>query len=314
MKRTLAFILAIGCAPVAMGQPESSAFSVPVQREIDTDPLHYCKVTIIDEISVPAQEAGVLDDLGVREGDLVEQGQVLGTIEKTDAELAVAIASNEYAAAKKTAENTLSIEAAVKAYEVAVAEYDSSVEANEESEGTVTQTELRRKKLQADRAKMQAELAKHELIVARYDAQAKFSALQRAKSALSRRQITSRINGVVVKVNKHAGDWVQPGETVMRIVQMDRLRIEGDIDGTKYARHEVIGRPVKIEVYLTGGGTEKLEGKIIFASSIIESNEYTVRTEVLNRQINGRWLLTPGLNARMELLDGGFPRLSVLGK
>ena len=91
------------------------------------------------------------------------------------------------------------------------------------------------------------------------------------------------------------------------------FRIEGDIDGTKYARHEVIGRPVKIEVYLTGGGTEKLEGKIIFASSIIESNEYTVRTEVLNRQINGRWLLTPGLNARMELLDGGFPRLGALG-
>lgn len=316
MKRVLAITLTLGFVPMALAQLGQPRLEPPTdqERNIDTDPLHYCKVTIIDEISVPAQEAGLLEVLSVKEGQLVEKGQVLGTIEKTDAELMVTIANYEYAAAKKTAENTLSIEAAVKAYEVAEAEYDSSLEANEETAGTVTETDLRRKRLQADRAKMQAELAKHELIVARYDAHAKFNALQRATSALKRRQITSRINGVVVKVNKHAGDWVQPGETVMRIVQMDRLRIEGDIDGTKYARHEVLGRPVKIKVFLTGGGTEDLEGEIVYASSIIESNEYTVRAEVLNRQVNRRWLLTPGLNARMELLDGSFPQFSAIGK
>ena len=306
MKRTVvAIIVACWFSPAVLAQ-----FDQPAEKSltIETDPLHYCKVEIIDEISVPAKGEGILDELNVKEGQLVEKGQVLGVIETTDVELAVAIATHEYAAAKKTAENTLSIQAAVKAYEVAVAEYDSSVEANEETEGTVTKTELRRKKLQADRAMMQAELAKHELMVANFDAQAKFKGLQRAKVALTRRQIISRINGVVVKLNKHEGDWVQPGETVMRVVQMDRLRIEGDVDGTKHAHHEVIGRPVKIKVYLTGGGEENLEGKIVYASSIIESNEYTVRAEVLNRKVNDQWLLTPGLNARMELLDGGFPQ------
>ena len=103
------------------------------------------------------------------------------------------------------------------------------------------------------------------------DAKAKYEGLQRAKAALNRRHIKSRINGVVVKVNKHEGEWVQAGETVVRIVQMDRLRVEGDIDGRKYARHEVIGRPVKITVNLTGGGQETVAGKIVYASSIIEA-------------------------------------------
>ena len=152
---------------------------------------------------------------------------------------------------------------------------------------------------------MQAELASHELLIANLDAKAKYEALQRAQAALDRRQIVSRINGVVVKSLKHEGEWVQPGEPVMRIVQMDRLRVEGEIDGRKYARHEVIGRPVRITVFLTGGGQETLEGKIVYASSIVESNEYTVRAEIDNRKLNGRWLLTPGLNAKMDLLSGG---------
>ena len=298
--------------PAASGQfdtfptPAASGTKA-IDHSINTDPLNYCKVTIIDEISVPAREGGVLDELKVREGEYVEKGDVLGTIDRTDAVLALAVATHEYAAAKQTAENPLSIKAAVKAYEVALAEYESSLEANEKHAGLVMETELRRQKLQADRAKMQAELASHELLIANLDAKAKYEALQRAQAALDRRQIVSRINGVVVKSLKHEGEWVQPGEPVMRIVQMDRLRVEGEIDGRKYARHEVIGRPVRITVFLTGGGQETLEGKIVYASSIVESNEYTVRAEIDNRKLNGRWLLTPGLNAKMELLSGGAP-------
>ena len=114
MKRTVvAIIVACWFSPAVLAQ-----FDQPAEKSlaIETDPLHYCKVTIIDEISVPAKGEGILDELNVKEGQLVEKGQVLGVIETTDVELAVAIATHEYAAAKKTAENTLSIQAAVKAY------------------------------------------------------------------------------------------------------------------------------------------------------------------------------------------------------
>ena len=51
-----------------------------------------------------------------------------------------------------------------------------------------------------------------------------------------------------------------------------------------------------------------MEGTITYASSLIESNEYTVRAVVNNRKINGRWLLTPGLNARMQLSNTAVGR------
>ncbi len=313
MKRVATGIIvavAVSATASVFGQFSTSPSPAPSSSRpsLNTDPLNYCKVTIIDEVSLPAQEGGVLDELHVKEGELVEKGAVVGAIDGTDAVLMVAVATHEYAAAKQTAENPLSIKAAIKAYEVAIAEYESSLEANQKRAGIVMETELRRQKLQADRAKMQAELASHELLVANLDAKAKYEGLQRAKAALKRRQIVAPINGVVVKVNKHRGEWVQAGEPVLRVVQMDRLRIEGEINGKKYARHEVIGRPVRITVYLTGGGQEVLEGKIVFASPLIESNEYTIRAEVDNRKVNGRWLLTPGLNAKMELMSGDLPR------
>ena len=39
------------------------------------------QVTLIDEVRVPAKEAGALARLDVREGKLVEAGQELGSIE-----------------------------------------------------------------------------------------------------------------------------------------------------------------------------------------------------------------------------------------
>jgi macrolide-specific efflux system membrane fusion protein len=296
-----ALILLAVVATVAAAQVGYEEFSVD-------DPLDYCFVTIIDQVLVPAEEPGVLDELNVREGMTVEKGALLGNIDDTDALLTLAMAKHEYNAAKKQADNTLSIEAADKSQKVAQAEYDTAVEANERLAGTVTATEVRRKLLQAERAMMQIELAEMELMVAVQNAQVKYKQWQRAKAALERRQIVARINGIVVKLNKHVGDWVQAGETVMRIVRMDQLRVEGDINGKLYARHKVIGRPVNIQVQLTGGGIEIMEGTISYASPLVESYEYTVRAVVNNRKINGRWLLTPGLNAKMQLSNTAVSR------
>ena len=275
-------------------------------RRAAKDPLNYCHVEIIHQVDVPARDAGVLNLLDVMEGQNVEKGALLGSIDKEDAELAVKIATAEYNAARKTAENTISIQYAIKSYDVARADYDASLEANRKAPGTVTEQQMRSQKLQAERSVMQAEMARHEYEVAQLDALAKYANYERAKAAIDRRDIVSPLNGVIVKKYKHEGDWVQPGETVLQIIQMDRLWVEGNIDATKYARHEVIGRPVKISVDLTGGGTEVLTGKVVFASPIVVSDEYKIRAEVQNRKAPGnsnQWLLSPGLNAKMELLD-----------
>ena len=99
----------------------------------------------------------------------------------------------------------------------------------------MTKQQMRSQKLQAERSVMQAKMAKHEYEVAQLDALAKFANYERAKAAIERRDIISPLNGVIVKKYKHEGDWVQPGETVLKIIQMDRLWVEGNCDATLHA-------------------------------------------------------------------------------
>lgn len=280
--------------------------------EVDGNPMRLATLTIIREQSVPAEEAGVLEELNFKEGDLVEQGAVLGVIDKTDAELAVQVAKREYIAAYKTAKNQLRVDAGIMAYKVAKAEFEASIEANKRTPNVIPKTDVRRQRMEAERAKMQSMLAVEELKIAEQDAWAKHGNFKRAEAATKRRTITSALNGVVVKRNKFEGEWVQPGETVMRIVQMDRFYVEGSIDGKQFARHSMKGRPVKITVSLTGEGNpeEILQGEIEYVSSIVRMNEFTVRAVVDNRKITNpdgsqSWLLSPGLKAKIELLDGG---------
>jgi len=269
------------------------------------NPLNYCKIKIINKAEVPAEDAGVLDVIDFAEGQYVEKGQLVGSINKKDAELAAKIAASEYEAARKTAENTISIEYAAKSYEVAKADYEASIEANRTAKGTVTKQQMRSQKLQAERSVMQAKMALQEAKIARLDAIAKFNTYQRAQAAIDRRDIISPLNGVVVKKFKHQGEWAQPGESVLLVEQMDRLWVEGDIDGTKYARHTVMGSKVRITVKLTGGEERFFDGKIVFASSSVESNEYTIRAEIENQKENGHWILSPGLDAKIEIISGG---------
>ena len=148
-------------------------------------------------------------------------------------------------------------------------------------------------------------MALQEAKIARLDAVAKFNTYQRAQAAVDRRDITSPLNGVVAKKYKHQGEWAQPGDSVLKVVQMDRLWVEGDINGSKYARHTVMGSKVRITVKLTGGEERFFDGKVVYASSEIESNEYTIRAEIENQKENGHWILSPGLDAKMEIVSGG---------
>ena len=156
LRKTIPILIAVGF----LGFCLSSQAQIQNDRDAAKDPLNYCHLEIIHQVDVPAKDAGVLDALSVQEGQIVEKGATLGSIDKKDAELAVKIATAEYNAARKTAQNTISIQYAIKSYDVARADYESSVDANEKAPGTVTEQQMRSQKLQAERSVMQAEMAK----------------------------------------------------------------------------------------------------------------------------------------------------------
>jgi macrolide-specific efflux system membrane fusion protein len=103
--------------------------------------------------------------------------------------------------------------------------------------------------------------------------------------------------GVVVQVRRRRGEWVQPGETVVRVLRIDRLRAEGfvrasDIEG------DMTNAPVTLRVSLAGQPQE-FQGVVAFVAPEIDPVNGQVR--VWAEFDNPDLLLRPGLKGSMSI-------------
>jgi multidrug efflux pump subunit AcrA (membrane-fusion protein) len=106
----------------------------------------------------------------------------------------------------------------------------------------------------------------------------------------------------VVELKAREGEWVQAGDTVMRLVRVDLLRVEGYLNANEYRQSEIQGRPVDVAVTLAHGQKETFPGRVVFVKPLVQAGgEVLIRAEIKNRQENGVWLLDPGMNAEMTI-------------
>ncbi len=105
-----------------------------------------------------------------------------------------------------------------------------------------------------------------------------------------------------MKVYRHLGEWVAPGDPVVRIVRVDRLRLEAFLNAKDFGPEEIDGKAITVEVDLARGRKVKFPGKVVFVSPLVEAGgEYRVLCDVVNRQENAQWLLRPGMVADMTI-------------
>lgn len=290
---TVLSVLLIGAAGDGSSRPAGSLPSVVIPR---------CLVSLLEEVQVPAQEAGVLVKIAVREGRQVAAEEVLGQMDAVPAEIGQRVAGLQLAVAQERAGNDINVRYARAAADVAKSEYDAAIECNRRIRGTVPRTEVDRLRLTWRRATLQIEQSQHDLKVSGLEAQVREAEVEAAKDQVARRQIRSPLDGVVVKVYCHVGEWVKQGDPVFHVVRMDRLRIEGFLDLSRYAPSEVDGRPVTVEAELSHGRREKFSGRIVFPNPSVQAGrEYRVWAEVLNRNEGGHWLLWPGQLTKMTI-------------
>ena len=120
--------------------------------------------------------------------------------------------------------------------------------------------------------------------------------LQAVENEIKRRIVTSPINGVVVDKFHHVGEWAQAGEPIYRIVQMERLRVEGMLKAAEYMPEDVAGNPVKIFVITSQGHKEEeFDATIDFVNPVVDpSGEFLIHAEFDNpRKPNGQWRVRP---------------------
>ena len=252
--------------------------------------LEFCRVKLIAEVEVPAQESGPLLTIPVAEGQAIGQHEELARIDDRLSRLRLETAQTKLDAANEKANNDIDIRAANNALEIAERERKRNYQLF--TKGSVPKAEYDRSALQAKQAALQLEQARRDMQAAVKEAQVEAYSVKSASQSIERHRILSPIPGVVMEQYKQPGEWVNAGDNVMRIARMDRLHVQGLLDSSLFNPHEVEGRAVTISVPVARGEYLEFQGQIVFvALEKYNAKSYVVRAEVENQQRDGRWLL-----------------------
>jgi multidrug efflux pump subunit AcrA (membrane-fusion protein) len=296
----VALLLAV--PPLAATPTPRGPATAPVSREAQ---VPHCLVSLIEDVQVPALEAGALTSVAVVEGQYVSPGQLLAQLDDRQPRLDKLAAELQRDAALAKAQDDIEVRYADAAFAVANAELERALVIDRKNAGSVTQQEIQKLQLAKRRDELQIERSKLEMRVAKMNADVHQAAVKSADDAVARRQILSPLAGVVVTLFHEKGEWVAAGEPVVQVIRIDRLRVEGFLSAEEISPEEVAGRSVSVEVPLIGGRAVRFPGQVVFISPLVQAgNKYRVRAEVENRTENGNPLLRPGMTATMAIAIG----------
>ncbi|EMI56258.1 HlyD family secretion protein [Rhodopirellula sallentina] len=233
---------------------------------------------------------------------------------------------------RERSKNDLKIKAAEKAELVAQNEWARAKDARSNFSDAVSQSEIESLRLAFERTRLETLEAKFQQRMTEIEVKLdtaigkslrlkKESALVQQQAALSAEQIDklkteieslhlelanekleshhlrTPIDGTVVATRVRVGDWVRPGQTVARVINTKRLRVEGF---AKASDAELIRRCDEIQILISqpDGGVANIPGGRKFVSPEIDAVTGEVRFWV-EFQNNGG--IHPGSNARIEV-------------
>ncbi len=264
--------------------------------------VEHCLVSLIQDVQVPAQEAGVLVDMSIREGEQVSTGALLGRIYDTPIQMERRAAVADRNLSHEKATSDVAVRYADASRKFAKTEYDLNKKANDRVPGTKPDVELQKLQTAIDQASLEIEKARHEQKLAAFETDKHTAKVDQADDDIQRRQIRAPLNGEVVEIKLQPGEWAKPGDPIVRIIRMDRLRVEAFVKIQQLSPRELTSRPVEVAVRLSGGQLEVFSGRIVFIDPRIQAGgEYRVWAEVDNRMDDDHWLLRPGLEADMTI-------------
>ena len=101
------------------------------------------------------------------------------------------------------------------------------------------------------------------------------------------------------------GEWVQPGTPILTLIQMDKLRVEGDIDALA-SRKIVQGAKVQVRIFDKNSSSSSqlkpIEGKLGYVSMEIDlNNRHRVWVEIENVKDGEVWRYKPGMKAEIVI-------------
>jgi biotin carboxyl carrier protein len=245
-----------------------------------------------------------------KEDDSVEQGDVLAQIDDKPSFMDMRVVWAQRKIAREQALDDIGVRFSKAARDVAYADWRQNYLANLDVPGSVSEAELRTLGLTYEKARLSIEQTAMQQRIYGYEAARREAELDAACLGLERRKIRSPVKGVVVKVFRHRGEWVKPGDPVYQVIQMDKLRVEGMLPIAEYAPGDLDGKRVTVTIEVPDRSNprqptreESFDGTVTFVDPVIVAGETChFWAEVNNRQdAKGHWLLRPQMQVKMTV-------------
>lgn len=257
---------------------------------------------LIEDVEVPAEETGKLVDIAVKRGDMVTENTIVAQIDSLRTQRMLEEARLKYQQANDRALDETSVKAANQKLKLAKEEYEYNSRLHQR--GSVSKKVRDHAKYTKDIAELEHIAAVNERALAKLEAETLNVAVKAAEDSIARHQLRSTLNGTVFEVLKDKGEWVQAGETVLRIARMDKLRIQGSVDSTVFNPPQIDGRRVTATLKLAGGQTEEFTGKVTYVSSENYGKTFQIDVEIENRKYQGNdkhWILRAGADLNIRI-------------
>ena len=201
--------------------------------------------------------------------------------------------------AQKLAGNDIKLRSVQKEFEYAKAEYQRTLQSEEKLPGSVSVAERDRLRLQSDRAGLEVAQAEFDLAAAKLAVSLFENELRMAEEKLQRRRIAAPISGTVVAISRRLGEWVEPGQVVVRVLATDRLRVEFFLKADQ-ASVDLVGKTVRFTLPGLSQNAAAFAGSVAFVSPEVDPLNGQVRiwAEIDNRD---GWL-RPGLAGTLTII------------
>jgi RND family efflux transporter MFP subunit len=161
----------------------------------------------------------------------------------------------------------------------------------------VSQSQLDVEQLTVQKSRLEAEQAEHEQAIAVLEMKAQENELNAARAQIARRRIVAPFEGGIVQVYLRKGEWAEPGQKALRIVNADRLKAEGFVPAEAAAK-VAAGTDVQLVIDLAGK-PQAFKGKVAFVSPEVDPITGQVRVWAEIENHDGR--LRPGQAAKMRI-------------
>lgn len=266
----------------------------------------HCAVLPLERLEVSSQRDGRIHSIYGRPGTMIRAEQVVVQMESDEQSIRRALAEGELKKAESLRGDRSALEAAQALLSKAEATYDMTMKLNQKSE-----LELFRLKMDVTEKKANLRLAEARSMQDAIDFDIKEQQLALARWEEQRCAITSPVSGIISEQFKYPGEFVRQGETILRVIHMERVAIRVEFDSRVIPTYELTHR-IGTAIFPSGesGGFEitDLRFESILPSNLDNRHYHAIaivqnpsRTDAHGRE---HWLLRAGMVGRLTLSTG----------